>query len=250
MQALKAILLKLTYVNKLLKLALPLLLTACASSVPLKPAENLVSPNFRQPPAASLIVLLPSQVEAEDLEPGAPILMSALHEKLTKAGYKVLALNQENYETLWSQEVKEVGGIYDPHTGALRQREMVKAMGHLVQRVSAETRAELVIQPRLVLRQAEVSGMSAAWDGQQRRVPVMGLGDDTLTHSGSTLGLSVGLNMFAPTGELVIYSYGGALLPYRINVRSSQNEVRPDLFKDGTEVAEGVAIALKPMISK
>lgn len=174
--------------------------------------------------------------------------MDALHRRLTSAGYKVIALDEGSYDAIWSQEVAEVGGIYDPHTGVLRHRELILALGHLVQRVSSETHAAMVMRPQLVLRPAEISGMSAVWDGQQRRVPVFGLGGDTITHDGSTLGLSVGLDIFTSSGELVMHTYGGILLPYRLNVLSGKNEVRSDLFANENELTDGVTIALKPFL--
>lgn len=229
---------------KFLVLALSLLLTACAG-IPHAPAsDNLVSPNFQQPQAKSLIVLLPPEIEAKDLQPGAAMLMNILHQKLVAAGYRVAALDQGSHDAIWTQEVQEVGGIYDPGTGAVRQRELNLAMGHFVQRVCSETQAAMVLRPRLVLRQAELSGMSAAWDGQQRRVPVFGA--DTVSHKGSTIGLSVSLDAFTASGELVMRTFGGALLPYRVNANSGQNEVRADLFANDVELADGVSIALAP----
>jgi hypothetical protein len=122
------------------------------------------------------------------------------------------------------------------------------ALGRLMQRVSSETHAAMVMRPQLVLRRAEISGMSATWDGQQRRVPVFGLGADTITNDGSTLGLSVGLDVFTSSGERYAYLWRN-LLPYRINVLSGKNEVRSDLFANETEVFDGVGIALKPFFN-
>lgn len=236
--------------RKLFGLALVLMLSACASGPRRVVADNYISPNFEQPRPNSLIVLLPVGAETEDLQPGASILMNALHQSLNAAGYRVVALDQGSHDAIWTQEIEVVGGIYDPTTGALRQREVAQAVGHLVQRVTSETGAAMVIMPRLQLRVAEVSGMSALWDGQQRRVPTFGTGGDTLSHSGSTLGLSVGLELFAANGEKVMATFGGALLPYRVNARTAKNEVRPDLFADESEVAEGAAIALAPFLRK
>lgn len=236
--------------SKFFGLALVLLLSACASAPRREVAANYVSPNFVLPKPNSLIVLLPARAETEDMRPGATMLMNALHRHLNAAGYKVVALDQASHDAIWSQEVEAVGGIYDPNSGAVRQREVAQAIGHLVQRVSAETGASLVIMPRLQLREAEISGMSALWDGQQRRVPTFGTGAGTFTQSGSTLGLSVSLQMLATSGETVVSSFGGALLPYRVNARTAKNEVRADLFANDSEIAEGTAIALAPLLGK
>jgi hypothetical protein len=158
----------------ILSLVVPILLAACASSSVSLPSDNEISQSFRRPTPSSLIVLLPAQVETADLEPGAAVLMTALHRRLTAAGYKVIALDEGSYDAIWSQEIAEVGGI-EIAAGVLRRRELMLALGRLMQRVSSETHAAMVMRPQLVLRRAEISGMSATWDGQQRRVPV-GLG--------------------------------------------------------------------------
>ncbi|NRR32615.1 hypothetical protein HSX11_20815 [Oxalobacteraceae bacterium] len=234
--------------KKLMSLMLVLLLAACASKAPSLPADNLISPNFRLPQVASLIVLLPAEVESAELQPGAAMLMKSLHQSLTAAGYRVAALDQGSHDAIWTQEVEEVGGIYDQRTGALRSRELTVVLGRLVQRVSAETHAAVVMRPRLVLRGAEISGMSAVWDGQQRHVRTFGAGGDTVTSRGSTLGLSVALDIFASSGEWLMHTHGGALLPYIVNVQTGKNDVRPDLFANEQEIADGVAIALMPFV--
>lgn len=232
--------------KKLLLLTLSLLLASCSSGPPSLPSDNLTSPNFQRPQATALIVLLPAETEAAELQPGAAMLMRALRQRLTAAGYRVVALDKSSHEAIWSQEVNEVGGIYDPATGAPRPRELLVALGHLAQRVSAETRAAAVMRPQLVLRNAEVSGMSAVWDGQQRRIAVAGAGGDMVRHDGVTLGVSARLDIFASSGELVMQTHGGILLPYRVNIQSGKNQVRPDLFANEKDIADGVAIALTP----
>ncbi|MYM67707.1 hypothetical protein GTP45_12795 [Pseudoduganella sp. FT55W] len=190
--------------------------------------------------------MLPPEVESVELEAGINGLKQQLHQQLRASGYQVLILDQNSYDTIWNQEIAEVGGIYDSGTGALRRQAYLQALGHLVQRVSSETGAALVVRPQLVLRPAELSGVSAVWDGQQRRKLTKGAGDDTMRHDGTTVGLSVGISMFAPSGEFVLSTHGGASLPFRLNLETKRNEVRSDLFSNDKEIAEGVALALTP----
>jgi hypothetical protein len=237
-------------VKKLLSLCLPMLLVACASMSPPLPADNLIAPGFRRPNAGALIVMLPAKVEAVDLQAGVGFLRDQLHQQLGAAGYKVVALDQDSYDTIWEQEVAEVGGIYDVTTGGLRRREYALALGRLVQRISIDTQAAMVLAPQLVLRKAEVSGVSAVWDGQQRRELSRGAADGEVRSHGSTLGVSVGLRMFASSGEFVLNTHGGASLPYRLNLQTNGNEVRPDLFANDKEIADGVGLALAPLLKK
>ncbi|MES1980580.1 MAG: hypothetical protein V4451_21265, partial [Pseudomonadota bacterium] len=181
--------------QKLLSLVLTLLLAACASPAP-TPTDNVIAPAFHRPEAGKLILLLPPEAETADMQPGIEILKQQLHKQLSAAGYKVALLDQASNNTIWTEEVAAVGGIYDPVTGNLRRPEYARAFSYLVQRVSGETKAVLVLRPRLVLRRALLAGQNATWDGQQRRVPVVGVGGGTTWNKGTTLGLSVELAAF------------------------------------------------------
>ncbi|GGC62999.1 hypothetical protein [Undibacterium terreum] len=227
-----------------------LLLSACAAIHPPAPADDYVAPSFRRPDPAALIVMLPPEADEAELQPGIDILKNQLHKQLRAAGYRVVLLEQKNYDTMWAEEIVAVGGIYDKNNGNLRRPEFVRAVGYLVQRVTAETKAALVIHPRLVIRKAALSGSGAVWDGQQRRVPVVGLGDSTMTYDGSVGALSVSLAAYTPNGELVLRTHGGASLPYRVNALESKHELRLDLFARDTELAEAVTLSLAPMLKK
>jgi len=234
--------------RKLLVLFLPFLLSACAAVQPAPSTDNRIYPEYRRPEPGAYLLMLPPKGETEDLQPGNEILKKELHRQLQAAGYKLAMLEQNNYNALWSEEIAAVGGIYDPATGALREAQFAQALSSLVRRVSSETKAVLVLRPRLVLRSAQLSGASANWDGQQRRVPVVG--GEGGSNSGNTLGLSVELIAFAANGEPAWRTYGGASLPYRVNLYTEKNEVRTDLFDNENELAQAVALTLAPIVSK
>ncbi|GAC1568904.1 MAG: hypothetical protein NVS3B3_22650 [Aquirhabdus sp.] len=143
-----------------------------------------------------------------------------------------------------------MGGIYDPINGNLKRTEYLKALSFLVQRISGETKATLVLRPNLVLRTAKLAGSAATWDGQQRRVPVLGSANETWRYDGTTQGLSVELTAFSADGALVVHSFGGASLPFRSNLLTSKNEVRPDLFAAENELKEAVELSLKPVLGQ
>jgi hypothetical protein len=52
---------------------------------------------------------------------------------------------------------------------------------------------------------------------------------------------------FSPSGELLLRQFGGTSLFYRINTIDRRAEIRPDLFLNDTDTAEGVRVALKPL---
>lgn len=233
------------HVKKLLCFV-PFFLAACAS-VPPQSSDNLVSPAFKAPAPGALIVLLPPEAEGAELKEGVRSLLVQLHRQLKVAGYKVAGMEQSNYEIIWAQEIDAVGGIYDPATGKMKRGEYVQARARLIQRVGDSTQAALVVAPYLVLRKAELSGASAQWDGQQRRVPISNSAGRDYRSDGTTLALSVRLETFAGSSEPLAITYGGASMVYSVNIQAARNEARGDLFANDKELGEGVALALSPL---
>jgi len=213
-------------------------------------ASVQLSPSFRPPRAGELIVLLPPRSKSPEIAKGEALVVQQLHRQLTEARYKVAMLDAENYATVWNEEVAAVGGIYDPASGRLRAEAYGQAMSALAQRIATDTKCALVLSHALSLRTASLSGKWAEWDGQRRRYETQGGGSFGMTYSGTTAGLSVELLAIAADGRLAFRSFGGATLPYRTNLQTRHNELRPDLFSSGEETAEGVALALKPLLGQ
>jgi hypothetical protein len=195
-------------------------------------------------------VLLPVKSQSPEIAKGEEFVLQQLHRQLTEARYKVAVLNAENYATLWSEEVAAVGGIYDPTNGRLRPEAYGQAMSGLAQRIAADTMCALVLSHSLTLRTAKLSGKTAEWDGQHRRHPTTGGGSFGMTFSGHTTGLSVELLAISAEGTIAFRSFGGVSLPYRTNLSTEQNELRPDLFSSDNEISEGVSLALAPLLGK
>lgn len=236
--------------NQLLLILSALLLVACASVAPALPSDNHVAVNFQRPDAGAFIVMPPPEVELPKLQPGLALLKSQLHKQRKAASYRVAMLDESNYATIWAQEVQAVGGIYDPVTGNPREAEFSRVLVALAQRVSAETKAVLILRPRLIMRTAKLTGAGAVWDGQQRRVPTLGLDGGSIRYDGNTQGVSVQLIALTSNGALALRTYGGASLPWRANLITKQNEFRPDLFDSDGEVSDAVALALGPLAGK
>lgn len=236
--------------NRLFLIFSALLLVACTAVTPSLPSDNHVAANFQRPDAGAFIVMLPPEAELPELQPGLAPLKTQLHKQLQAAGYRVAMLDESNYATIWAQEVQAVGGIYDPVTGNPREAEFSRTLVALAQRVSVETKAVLILRPRLIMRTAKLTGSGAVWDGQQRRVPTVGLDGGSIRYDGNTQGMSVQLIALTANGALAWRTYGGASLPWRSNLITRQNEFRPDLFDNDVEMSDAVALALGPLVSK
>jgi hypothetical protein len=229
-------------------LATSLLLFAATLSFAQVPRTTSVAPDFAVPAPGSLIVLLPVEAEAKQLEPGLPMLLRQLHEQLSSSGYRVALLDPGNFSVLWEQEARAAGGLFDPITGRARPDAIAKALNVLAQRVSRDTSAALVLKARLVVREATLSGTKADWDGQSRRVLTRGLAGDSFDLRGTTPALSVEVLALTDLGAFAFRNFGGASLPYVMNVGAEQQQFRDDLFSDPRELREGTAIALHPLI--
>lgn len=227
---------------------LALLLQACAATPLTRATDEYVAPHFVAPPLGSLFVLLPTKTTSPETKSGEDLVIQQIYRQLTSLGYKVVALDAANYAVIWDQEIKAAGGIYDPRTGALRTTSYAQALSALAQRVASETHGALVISPGLVVRSAKLSGTIAQWDGQERtQITTRTYGSDYRFH-GTTSALSVELLAISSDGTIAFKTLGGTSLPYRADSFSGQFEIRQNLFATDTETAEGVRIALRPLL--
>lgn len=222
------------------------LLAGCASVESPPAKDDLVAPDFRTPAAGALIVLAPGAPIGAAESAGTHLALVQLDAQLRAAGYRVLAVDAANFEGLWNSEVQVEGGPYDPRTGKPRPEVLARIWVSLARRIGEQTHCALVLDYRLVPRSAVMSGHKAGWDGVVRNISFK-RGDERYDMSGNASALSVELLGFSPDGELLLRQFGGTSLFYRINTIDRREEMRPDLFLDDAETAEGVRVALDPL---
>jgi hypothetical protein len=224
-------------------------LCGCESLTPRSAPDNSIAQNFVATPKGALIVLIPPP-QSEGLELGERMMGAQLFTQLKKSGYRVATLQRKNFEELWSQEAAAVGGVFDPVSGAIRPQASATAMASLALRVCEEAKCSLLVRQRLVIRNAELDGQKAEWDGVRQSIPTTNVNNsEDHRFSGSTPALSVELLAITSKGEFAFRSYGGATLPYETNFRESKTQLRKNIFKSDKEIAEGVRVALLPLIS-
>jgi hypothetical protein len=209
-----------------------------------------IGSSFVKPAPGALLLLLPASAEGDELSPGLPLLLDALHAELTGAGYRTGLLDAQNHATIWAQEVDAVGGIFDARSGAPKPAAQAAAMSALAQRLARETKAALVIQPKLVFRKAELHGTKAAWDGRVVFAPTRGTDGGSSRQRGTTPAISVQLLAFTDTGALAFNTFGGVKLPYVVDFVTERPVLRSDLFPRADEdLAQGAKLALKPVLN-
>ena len=222
------------------------LLAGCASVESPQAKDDVVMPEFRAPAPGALVVLMPAAPIAAAESAGAHLALVQLDAQLRAAGYRVMAVDDANFADLWRSEVEGEGGLYDPQTGKPRPEAMARIWISLARRIGEQTHCALVLDYQLVPRSAAMSGKKAGWDGVVRDISIKH-GDDDTTMSGNASALSIELLGFSASGDLLLRQFGGTSLFYRINTISKRAEIRPDLFLDDTETAEGVRVALRPL---
>lgn len=223
-------------------------LLGCASDPIPQAKDNRQAKDFSIPPRDSLIVLLPPVAsEYKEFQKGEDMLLPELGKQLEQAGYKVAVLNRENYNTIWSGISTEVGGLFDPVSGASRPQAYGQALFLLTRHVCKETGCTMVIQPRIAVRSAELEGSTAVWDGRRTRIPTVHTDGREHSFTGGARSYSVALTAFTSTGAFAFQTYGGGALINAMNVAKTRSEFRRDLFNSDRDIAEGVRIALAPL---
>lgn len=208
---------------------------------------NYVLDGF-QLPAGDLVVLVPSRDAGESFPAGEAMARQQLEQQLAAAGYRVVGVDPGEHEKIWNQEAAAAGGIYDTTTGALKRGVYQQVLGAVARHIAVQTHCALVVDYRLVLRPAPLSGWGAEWDGQKRRPTVINSVSREIRLSGTTRGLSVELTGVLSDGRIAFRTFGGTSLPYTMNRLASKQEVRHDLFATDRETADGVKIALAPLL--
>lgn len=212
------------------------------------PSSSDEAPSVRVSPRPAVVVLLPPLAQFPEFADGQDTVEEELIGLLVGAGYKVRRLVRSEFIQALTEEIAAVGGIYDPVTGQQNPARQEEALGRLTRRLVDENEAALVLSSRLVLRTATVRGDAAEWDGQVRMGRTTQGIDQTTVWSGTTKGLSLELTGFRSNGERVFKTYGGLVLPYRLDMAQSKLELRRSFFPNRNEVVEGSLVALKPLL--
>lgn len=231
----------------LASLILALTLAACASTSPKQSPDNVISAQFRAPDKSKKVVILPLKTDDADLQSGTDTLVRQLYASLSKAAFKPVVLQKDNYDQLWAEEVEAVGGLYDSKTGVFRKEAFARALSSLARRIAVDTNCSLVLAPSFVLKTATYGGETAEWDGVRRRQPQVGASDPT-RWSGTTSGLSLELIALNGQGEFQFKTYGGLLLPYASDNFNEKFVVRKNMFTKPEDITEGVEVALRPIL--
>lgn len=225
-------------------------LTACVSnpSTPQAP-DTYRADGFRPPPPGTTLTLLPQQeTQFDEFREGVEQLHRQVQKQLASAGYRVVALNKDDYIRRWKQEANAVGGVYHTESGEFKGKEYMEALSTLIRKSCAETNCAMLIDARLVVRPAEVDGRNVLWDGQKKFSD--GPVPPGAELSDRTYGISVEISAILPDGNLAFRTYGGATLPPQYELSELQSFSRKPVVWNDSDLAAGLRIALQPLQEK
>ena len=219
---------------------------ACATKPPEPPLPHissvLVAPmNFNQD--------LPEKLDA-----GAPVVHELLSGLIYQRDIRVSSVPFEEFHDIWIAEAKAVGTLYDAegNLDPARYDEAVRSLVAAYRKRGAEF--DVLLIPYLAVRPGSVVGQSVKWDGTTQRLPLEYRNRDR-AHLEARRGLQVGctsLHVLAydAEGKRLFERYGGLEVMQRMQIDENgwRWASRDDLFRKRTDLEEGVAIALEPLL--
>lgn len=222
-------------------------LSACTTPIPKPGADHFIAQTYARPAKGARVIILPPTTKFRNFQAGLDLVEEDLEKQVLAAGYDPQLVVRSDFELVWLDEVNAVGGIYDQTTGVLNTSKYEQATAAMARRIASELKGQFLLVPELVLRDAQLEGSNANWDGRTFSVPIKNSGGRLLKLSGTLKGLSLQISALDAHGVLQFRSRGALLFPYVHNAEKIMNEVRPDMFTSRDEMVEGIAIALMPL---
>jgi|GEM_PF-5041050 len=265
------------YIKAVSSLLLISFLTACATKPLPVGIGTEVSAQFTPPAKGAVIVILPAISAFREFEVGEEPITAMLNQELISAGYKTYLYPKSDLVKFWETETAPLGKRMGPQAGQDYPELKTRLNAKLALKLVKDFPNSLVLSQVIVPREAELSGSYARWDGRKSMQPTSSKmhSDDNLR--GSTQAISLELIALDVNGNQQFKTFGGLLLPYKMNILatkadtnedalevksefsglllrykpdalSAKAEMREDMFKNAMEYGDGVKIALNPLL--
>lgn len=174
----------------------------------------------------------------------------ALESQLVAEGWNASTMDRKLFEEMMSQSTIAVGGIYSPVTGRVDEVKYKALLSVFIEMAHKREAVDIVIFPYISPRSAKLHGGTASWDGVVRRKVTTGANTHKMSWSGTEKSLSLQLNTYTSAGDFLFTSFGGLTLPFvtRLTFSQPKSSLRDDMFDNTKDIAEGVDIALEPIL--
>jgi len=123
--------------------------------------------------------------------------------KVQEAGFAILPAR--DWAEVFTREQQEVGGLFDPQTGALDEAKVKAALARTVEAIRGKFQMDAILFPRVHVVKASFTGAWARWDGVTDAL-TSGLSVMTTSGiSGTVPALSLVVSVDGPDDELALY---------------------------------------------
>ena len=233
-------------------LMLVVLVQGCATPPP--PYEPFKTDRQELFAKVKTIALAPVRMpgEIEDREPVRKKFESYIETKLRQGGFTVIPSSE--YQTLWKQATEQMGGVYDPLTGAPDEAKAKAVATHTLRELQRTTNADAVLYSAVRPVLAKFTGGMAHWD--EASEPVNAPIDNTLARlllsgnsaSGTVAALSL-VTFLDDMNNVTMYANaGGIQLTARLAGNTFVPVPRKELFSTDEQYYKPVRFALDPLL--
>src|SRR5690554_903670 len=225
------------YLTRFYILVAALLLASCSTT------------EVRQGPVikAKSVLLLPLTSLHNELAQAGHNVTLELTKALEKRRFAVINPSEEQTKLAVDQALAAAGAVYDPSIGQFLPMDRLVYIKSLIDYYGTQFDFEVLIQPELLIRNADVVGDTATWDGVERSVELSSKPKTPYRALKTVRGVSIRLSAYSHNGADLLHSYAGIGLPYTINyaVKPPAFDLKTVLFteKEQRQAAEN---ALKP----
>lgn len=234
------------YTKVLSLLLLISFLAACATKPLPVGVGTEVSAQFAPPTKGETIVILPTISVFREFEVGEEPVATMLNQELISAGYKTYLYPKSDLMKFWETETALSGKQISPQAGQNNLESKVRLNAKLAVKLAKDFPNALMLSPVIVLRQADLRGDFVQWDGRKSRPPTLSKMHSDENLGGSIEAISLELIALDVNGNQQFKTFGGLLLPYRMNVVAAKMEERDDLFEKQPQYGGGLRLRYKP----
>jgi hypothetical protein len=167
-------------------------------------------------------------------------LDSLIAAKVHDAGFETLP--SVVHAEIWARVVEEIGGLYNPYTGAFDEERFRTAVGQLKEELREKFDPDALLYPEIQVVEAESDYSQARWDGVSQSVGVRGWGVFYALSLSVVIEDMDGVGLYIGRGGLELIERWDRMVGDYASVPDSS------LFVDKARIVNAVELALGPIV--
>ena len=201
-----------------------------------------------RPSVEKKILILPLAPTFRGTDAMDPSLRTAIEEALAQIGYESHSVPMDQFRATALEVQKDLGGLYDPMTGAPDKQKFGLYSVNLIGKLSTVEFGAAII-PAFELRHVDLVNGEATWDGVIRSGKLYTKRGYSRKDDRFAMAISVRISCFSPDGRLLFTRLGGLdlVFPKKNGLVFVSPDMIPSMLEDKPKLAEAVNIALAPL---